>query len=306
MKQQSRRTFIKLAAASSALFATGTTKALVTPTLLRRPIPKSGELIPAIGMGTWVTFNVGDNISLRDQRTDVLKTFFDLGGGMIDSSPMYGSAEDVMGYSLAKLSNTQGMLSATKIWTSSKDEGRSQINDSFRLWGLKKFDLFQVHKLLNWEEHLDTLRERRAAGQIRYIGITTSHGSRHSEMARTMETQDIDFVQFTYNVEDRDAEDRLLPLAADKGIAVIINRPFQRGTLTNRFEGKPLPTWASEYGITSWAQYLLKFVVSHPAVTCAIPATSKVEHMKENMNVLQTRLPDIKDRQRMLDYVQSL
>jgi len=306
MKQQSRRTFIKLAAASSALFATGTTKALATPTLLRRPIPKSGELIPAIGMGTWVTFNVGDNISLRDQRTDVLKTFFDLGGGMIDSSPMYGSARDVMGYSLAKLSNTQGMLSATKIWTSSKDEGRSQINDSFRLWGLKKFDLFQVHKLLNWEEHLDTLRERRAAGQIRYIGITTSHGSRHSEMARTMETQDIDFVQFTYNVEDRDAEDRLLPLAADKGIAVIINRPFQRGTLTNRFEGKPLPTWASEYGITSWAQYLLKFVVSHPAVTCAIPATSKVEHMKENMNVLQTRLPDIKDRQRMLDYVQSL
>jgi len=306
MKQQSRRTFIKLAAASSALFATGTTKALATPTLLRRPIPKSGELIPAIGMGTWVTFNVGDNISLRDQRTDVLKTFFDLGGGMIDSSPMYGSAEDVMGYSLAKLSNTQGMLSATKIWTSSKDEGRSQINDSFRLWGLKKFDLFQVHKLLNWEEHLDTLRERRAAGQIRYIGITTSHGSRHSEMARTMETQDIDFVQFTYNVEDRDAEDRLLPLAADKGIAVIINRPFQRGTLTSRFEGKPLPTWASEYGITSWAQYLLKFVVSHPAVTCAIPATSKVEHMKENMNVLQTRLPDIKDRQRMLDYVQSL
>ena len=305
MKQQSRRTFIKLAAASSALFATGTTKALATPTLLRRPIPKSGELIPAIGMGTWITFNVDDNILLRDQRTEVLKTFFDLGGGMINSSPMNGSAEDVMGYSLAKLSNTQGMLSATKVWTSLKDEGRSQIDDSFHLWGLKKFDLFQVHNLLNWEEHLDTLRERRAAGQIRYIGITTSHGSRHSEMARIMETQDIDFVQFTYNVEDRDAEDHLLPLAADKGIAVIINRPFKRGTLTNRFEGKPLPAWASEYGITSWVQYLLKFVVSHPAVTCAIPATSKVEHMKENMNVLQTHLPDIKDRQRMLDYVQS-
>lgn len=256
-------------------------------------------------MGTWITFNVDDNILLRDQRTEVLKTFFDLGGGMIDSSPMYGSVEDIMGYSLAKLSNTQGMLSATKVWTSLKDEGRSQIDDSFHLWGLKKFDLFQVHNLLNWEEHLDTLRERRAAGQIRYIGITTSHGSRHSEMARIMETQDIDFVQFTYNVEDRDAEDHLLPLADDKGIAVIINRPFQRGTLTNRFEGKPLPAWASEYGITSWAQYLLKFVVSHPAVTCAIPATSKVEHMKKNMNVLQTHLPDIKDRQRMLDYVQS-
>ena len=256
-------------------------------------------------MGTWITFNVDDNILLRDQRTEVLKTFFDLGGGMINSSPMNGSAEDVMGYSLAKLSNTQGMLSATKVWTSLKDEGRSQIDDSFHLWGLKKFDLFQVHNLLNWEEHLDTLRERRAAGQIRYIGITTSHGSRHSEMARIMELQDIDFVQFTYNVEDRDAEDHLLPLADDKGIAVIINRPFQRGTLTNRFEGKPLTAWASEYGITSWVQYLLKFVVSHPAVTCAIPATSKVEHMKENMNVLQTHLPDIKDRQRMLDYVQS-
>ena len=145
-------------------------------------------------MGTWITFNVDDNILLRDQRTEVLKTFFDLGGDMIDSSPMYGSVEDIMGYSLAKLSNTQGMLSATKVWTSLKDEGRSQIDDSFYLWGLKKFDLFQVHNLLNWEEHLDTLRERRAAGQIRYIGITTSHGSRHSEMARIMELQDIDFV----------------------------------------------------------------------------------------------------------------
>jgi len=306
MKNHSRRTFIKLAAASSAFLATGTTNALSTPTLLRKPIPKSGEFIPAIGMGTWITFNVGDNISLRDERTEVLRTFFDLGGGMIDSSPMYGSAEDVMGYSLAKLSNTQGMFSATKVWTSSKDEGRTQIDDSFRLWGLKKFDLFQVHNLLNWEDHLATLRERRAAGHIRYIGITTSHGSRHPEMARIMETQDIDFVQFTYNVEDRGAEDRLLPLAADKGIAVIINRPFQRGALIDRLEGKPLPAWASEYGITSWAQYLLKFIVSHPAVTCAIPATSKVEHMKENMNVLQTRLPDIKDRGRMLDYVQSL
>ncbi len=306
MKLHSRRTFMKLAAASSALLAAGAKPSLSSSSLLRRVIPKSGEHIPAIGMGTWITFNVGDNLSLRDQRTEVLKTFFDLGGGMIDSSPMYGSAEDVLGYSLGRLSNTDGLFSATKVWTPSKDTGAAQVDDSFRLWGLKKFDLFHVHNLLNWEDHLAMLRARQAAGHIRYIGITTSHGSRHHEMARIMKTQDIDFVQFTYNVEDRDAENHLLPLAADKGIAVIINRPFQRGALIDRLDGKPLPAWAAEYEITSWAQYLLKFVVSHPSVTCAIPATSKVEHMRENMNVLQSPLPDIKDRQRMLDYIQSL
>lgn len=306
MKTHTRRNFIKLATASSVALATGSGPAFSSNSVHRKPIPKSGEMIPAIGMGTWITFNVGGNIALRDHRTKVLKTFFDLGGGMIDSSPMYGSAEDVLGYGLSRLSNTSGMFSATKVWTPSSAQGHDQIDTSFRLWGIKKFDLFQVHNLVNWEDHLNTLRERKAAGQIRYIGITTSHGSRHREMAHIMKTQDIDFIQFTYNVEDRDAEELLLPLAAEKGIATIINRPFQRGSLIDRLDGKPLPTWASDYDIKTWAQYLLKFVISHPAVTCAIPATSKIDHMRENMEVLQTRLPDSKGRQRLLEYVQSL
>ena len=197
------------------------------PAPLMRPIPKSGERIPAVGMGTWITFNVGQNTALRDQRTEVLRTFFDMGGGMVDSSPMYGSAEDVMGYCLERLPSTKGLFSATKVWTPSDSEGVEQVADSMRLWGLNKFDLFQVHNLVNWENHLAMLRERKQQGDIRYIGITTSHGGRHDEMLRIMNTKDIDFVQFTYNLLDRDAEQRLLPLAAERDIEAETARLIQ-------------------------------------------------------------------------------
>jgi len=273
---------------------------------LTRPIPRTGERIPAIGMGTWITFNVGPSQTLRDQRTEVLRRFFAHGGGMIDSSPMYGSAESVLGYGFERLATTEGLFSATKVWTGSDAEGREQVADSFRLWGVPQFDLFQVHNLVNWEAHLPMLAERKAAGRIRYLGLTTSHGSRHDEMLDLMRRDDIDFVQFTYNIADRWAEERLLPMAADRGIAVIVNRPFRRGALPERLRGEPLPGWAADYGIENWPQFLLKFIISHPAVTCAIPATSQVAHMEENMRALKGPLPEPSMRRRMVDYVENL
>lgn len=296
-----RRTALGMIMMGSASLAVPGLLQANTSARLTRPIPKSGEMIPTVGMGTWITFNVGPNPVLRDQRTEVLAKFLDMGGGMIDSSPMYGSAEDVLGYGFNKLGTTKGAFSATKVWTPSDTEGVEQVADSMRLWGINKFDLFQVHNLVNWENHLAMLRERKQQGDIRYIGITTSHGGRHDEMLKIMKSEDIDFVQFTYNITDREAERRLLPAAADAGIATIINRPYRRGGLISATAGKPLPGWISEIGITSWAQYLLTFVISHPGVTCAIPATSKVDHLIENMDRMTAHMPDQKTRQRMIE-----
>jgi diketogulonate reductase-like aldo/keto reductase len=299
-----RRRFLSALTAGSALtLLPGALYAADKP--LTKPIPASGEPLPVIGMGTWITFNVGDDSAARNARTEVLNTFLKLGGGMVDSSPMYGSAEAVMGYALQRLGKPQkAMFSATKVWT--PFAGEQQINDSFRLWGIEQFDLFQIHNLVNWQDHLQTLLALKQAGKIRYIGITTSHGRRHAELEEIMRTQPIDFVQLTYNVLDREVEQRLLPTAQEKGIAVIANRPFQGGRLFERFAGKPLPAWAEEIGCANWAQYFLKFVVSHPALTCAIPATSQVAHMEENMGAGHGRLPDQATRMRMLSYLQSL
>ena len=274
--------------------------------MITRPIPATGERIPAVGMGTWITFNVGQNTDLRRQRLEVLRTFFEMGGGMIDSSPMYGTAEDVVGWCLRRLENTAGLVSATKVWTPWGEDGREQMAAARALWGLETFDVMQVHNLVDWEEHLETLLQAKAEGRIRYVGITTSHGSRHGEMLRIMRDQPIDFVQFTYNVVDREAEDRLLPLAAERGLGVIVNRPFRRKALIRQVEDKPLPDWAGEIDCRNWPQFLLKFIIGHPAVTCAIPATSRVDHMRENMGALYGRLPDAELRRRMVRYVESL
>ncbi len=271
-----------------------------------RAIPSSGEQIPAVGMGSWITFNVGPIPALRDARVNVLQTFFDMGGGMVDSSPMYGTSEEVIGYCLGKIENDKSLFSATKVWTVSRDMGIRQMEQSEKLWGLKKFDLMQIHNLLDWDAHIKTLVKWKAEGRIRYIGITTSHGRRHDEFEKLMKSLPLDFVQFTYNILDREAEARLLPLAAEKGIAVICNRPFQRGALFDKFQRHPLPTWAQDIDCANWAQFLLKFIISHPAVTCAIPATSRVDHMTENMGALKGRLPDTKTRERMVAYVESL
>lgn len=274
--------------------------------VLSRAIPKTGERLPVIGMGTWITFNVGNDTALRAGRAKVLETFFERGGGMVDSSPMYGSSEAVIGHCLGRLADKGSLFSATKVWTPFKWLGVRQMEESERLWGTRRFDLMQVHNLLDWDAHLETLQAWKAEGRIRYTGVTTSHGSRHEEMAEIMTGQPIDFVQFTYNILDREAEDRLLPLAAERGLGVIVNRPFQGGALFDRFAQHPLPGWAAEIDCANWAQLFLKFAVSHPAVTCAIPATSRVDHMRENMGACYGRLPDAAMRARMIRHVESL
>ncbi len=303
----SRRAFLTgLAGAGISALAWPRVGFSATAPLLTKPIPKTGERLPVIGMGSWITMNVGSDTYLRRQRTQVVNTFFERGGGMIDSSPMCGSSEEVIGHTLSQLDQPKGLFSATKVWTQTRFMGERQITNSFDLWGIQKFDLFQIHNLVDWETHLQTLLALKAQGRIRYIGITTSHGRKHRHFAEIMRTQPIDFVQFTYNVRDREAEDELLLLAAERKLAVIINRPFQRGGLFDAYGGKPLPAWAAEIGCQNWAQFFLKFVVSHPAVTCAIPATSRVDHMIENMGAGQGPMPDAAMRTRMADYVESL
>jgi diketogulonate reductase-like aldo/keto reductase len=271
-----------------------------------KPIPSTGEPLPAIGMGSWITFDVGDDKEARAERVKVLQAFFDGGGAVVDSSPMYLSSQEVIGHCLAQISDKRSLFSATKVWILGKQLGIGQMEGSQNLWGVDRFDLLQIHNMLDWETHLETLLEWKAQGRVRYVGITTSHGRRHEDMEAVMKSQPFDFVQFTYNILDREAEDRLLPLAAERGIAVIVNRPFRRGDLIDRFGGKPLPAWAEEIGCANWAQFLLKFAVSHPAVTCAIPATSRVDHMQENMGAALGPLPDAAMRGRMIGYVESL
>jgi diketogulonate reductase-like aldo/keto reductase len=300
----SRRTFLAMLGATSAL-GPRSAHAAAGP-ILTRAIPATGERVPVIGMGTWITFNVGDDEGLRAQRAEVVRTFFEQGGTVIDSSPMYGTSEAVIGHCLARIGHEGPLFAATKVWTPLKWFGSGQMAESRELWGVPRFDLMQVHNLLSWEGHLETLLEDRAAGRIRYIGITTSHGRRHDEFEQIMTDAPLDFVQFTYNILDRAAEARLLPLAAERGQAVLINRPFRQKELFRLFGQHPLPEWAGEIDCANWAQFFLKFVVSHPAVTCAIPATSRVDHMAENMGALYGRLPDQAMRARMVRYVESL
>jgi len=265
-------------------------------------IPSTGEHIPAIGMGSWITFDVGDNDKLRLQRRQVLETFFNHGGTVIDSSPMYGSSEAVIGEALKNIRHKKKIFAATKVWILGKKSGIQQMELSKNLWGVSSFDLMQIHNMLDWETHWETLQEWKASGRIRYIGITTSHGRRHDDLANAMKRIPFDFVQFTYNLKYREVEQRLLPLAQDRGIAVIINRPFDGGHLFDRLRSRPLPTFAAEFGCQSWAEYFLKFIVSHPAVTCAIPATSRVDHMVENMSAGFGLLPDAGMRHRMIQF----
>ncbi|WP_213161721.1 aldo/keto reductase [Kaustia mangrovi] len=270
-----------------------------------RTIPATGEALPAIGMGSWITFNVGEDPALRAERTKVLEAFFARGGTFIDSSPMYGSSEAVIGHCLDALDRPP-TFAATKVWTWLTMNGPDQMETSRGLWGVDRFDLMQIHNLLSWEGHLETLREDKAEGRIRYIGMTTSHGRRHDELEAIMESEALDFVQLTYNVADRWAEERLLPLAAERGIAVIVNRPFRGGGLFDALARFPLPGWADEIEAANWAQIFLKFIVSHPAVTCAIPATSRVDHMHENMGALTDALPDAGLRRRMIRDIEAL
>lgn len=274
--------------------------------LTTRVIPKSKEALPLVGLGTWITFNVGDDPVLMDECAAVIAAFFEGGGRMIDSSPMYGSSQPTIGYGLRKLGHPKRLFSAEKVWISDPGEGAAQIEASKEYWGVEKFDLMQVHNLVSWEAHLPALFDMKAAGRLRYVGITTSEGRRHREIEQVMATRPIDFVQVTYNILDREAEERILPLAQEKGIAVIVNRPFRQGDLIRQVEDEPLPAWIAETGARSWAQFLLKFIISQPAVTCAIPATTRVDHVRENLEAARGILPDEKLRRRMAAYVEAL
>ena len=273
---------------------------------ITKAIPSTGESVPVIGMGSWLTFDVGDDLAARNARLKVLQTFFDQGGAVIDSSPMYGSSQEVIGYCLERISNKSKLFAATKVWMYGRKLGVMQMHSAEKLWNVSQFDLMQIHNMLDWETHLESLKAMKADGRIRYIGITTSHGRRHKELEQALLKEKFDFVQLTYNVLDREVEQRLLPIAKEKGIAVIVNRPFQRSGLFDYVAGKPLPVWAAEYECRNWAQFFLKYIVSHPAVTCAIPATSRVDHMLENMGAGYGRLPDGKFRARMAQYMNDI
>ena len=273
---------------------------------ITRKIPSSGEAIPMVGLGTWITFNVGNDGVARDACTEVMRAFFAAGGRMIDSSPMYGSSQDVIGFGVRKIGKLDALFSADKVWISSPARGPAQIEASRQRWGVSRFDLLQVHNLLSWETHLPTLLRMKAEGRVRYVGITTSEGRRHRDVERIMASQPIDFVQVTYNVLDREVEARILPLARERSIGVIVNRPFREGALIRQVRRSPLPTWAAEIGCGSWAQFLLKFIIAHPDITCAIPATGNIAHVQENMGVARGILPESAMRKRMAEYVEAL
>jgi diketogulonate reductase-like aldo/keto reductase len=274
--------------------------------ILTRSVRSTGEILPVIGLGSWITFNVGDDPVARAACTEVMRQFFVLQGRLIDSSPMYGSSQQVIGSGLQQLGMPPQLFAADKVWISPGARGPAQIESSRRLWRIPHFDLLQVHNLLAWEEHLPTLFAMKAAGRLRHVGITTSEGRRHDEVERIMRSQPIDFVQITYNILDREVEARILPLAQERGIAVIANRPFRQGALIRAVARHPLPNWAGEIECANWAQFLLKFIVSHPTITCAIPATSSVAHLRENMGAGYGRLPDAAMRRRMIAYVERL
>lgn len=263
-----------------------------------RAIPSSGETLPVIGLGTWQTFDVGTGAE-RASRQQVLQRFAELGGRVVDSSPMYGRAEAVVGELAAELGLRDRLFLATKVWTRGREAGVAQMEASRRHLGAKVVDLMQVHNLVDWRTHLTTLRDWKQAGRIRYLGVTHYTASAHGELESVIRTEPLDFVQLNYSLAERDAERRLLPLAADRGVAVLVNRPFAEGGLFRRVRGRAVPPWAAEIGCRTWAQLFLKWIVAQPAVTCVIPATSRREHLEDNMQAGLDPLPDAPTRQRI-------
>lgn len=276
------------------------------PDILKRPIPRSGELLPAIGVGTWQTFDVGPADPARAELKEVLRLLAEGGGKVIDSSPMYGEAERVVGDLASELGIRDRLFYATKVWTSGREAGIRQMETSLRLMRTRRIDLMQVHNLLDLSTHLGTLRDWKAAGKIRYLGITHYHSGAYADLERLIRTKDYDFVQFNYSMAEREAETRLLPLCADTGTAVLVNRPFSHANLFGKVAGKPLPPWAAEFDCASWAQFFLKFILAHPAVTCAIPGMRRVTHLKDNLQAGIGRLPDPATRRRMVEYLERL
>lgn len=274
--------------------------------MLSRSIPSSGEKLPVIGLGTWQAFDVGSSETDRKPLEDVLRAFVRAGGRVVDSSPMYGHAEEVIGDLSAKLGIRDSLFLATKVWTRGKEAGVQSMERSFARLRTKTIDLMQVHNLVDVGTQLATMREWKAQARIRYIGVTHYTDSAFGEVGAVLSREKLDFVQINYSIGERKADERILPLAQQRGIAVIANRPFGGGDLFGRVRGKPLPDFAKEIDCQSWAQFFLKWIVTHPAITCAIPATNNVQHLEDNMRAGTGRMPDAKMRARMVDYITRL
>jgi aryl-alcohol dehydrogenase-like predicted oxidoreductase len=307
--EMSRREAARLLAQSAAgLVLAGTGKANQTSPreMLTRAIPSSGEKIPVIGLGTWQVFDVGPDAKERQPLEEVLARFVTLGGRVVDSSPMYGRAEQVIGEIAARLKLRSALFLATKVWTTGKEQGIASMEKSLAKLQTDRIDLMQVHNLVDARTQLATLRDWKEQGRIRYLGITHYNSSAYPEVAKLLRTEKVDFVQINYSLGEREAEKEILPLARERGVAVLINRPFGGGDLFSRLRQKPLPDWAGEFDCHSWAQFLLKWIVAHPAVTCAIPATGNVRHLEDNMQAGLGRLPDAKLRSRMVDAIAQL
>ncbi len=274
--------------------------ARAAPGILLRPIPSTGETIPAVGLGTWRTFDVGAAPARRRPLREVLQRFVELGGRVVDSSPMYGTAEAVIGDLAAELGFAERLFLATKVWTRGREAGVAQMEQSLRRLRVRRLDLIQVHNLLDWRTHLGTLRAWKEAGRVRYLGVTHYTAAAYDELERVLRSEPLDVVQVNYSPVEREAERRILPLARERGVAVLVNRPFAEGALFARVRGRPLPAWAEALGCTSWAQVVLKWILAHPAVTCVIPATSRLQHLADNMQAGAGALPDAAARERLV------
>jgi len=272
---------------------------------LKRTVPSTGEKLTAVGVGTWQTFDVGESNSDREPLQGVLKTLIEKGGTVIDSSPMYGRSEKVVGDVSTELGLNNKLFIATKVWTNGEEEGIRQMNNSFSLLQRKKIDLMQVHNLVDWQTHLKTLQKWKGEGKVRHVGITHYTEGAYSSIEQILKNQSLDFLQINYSLVSRKAEERLFPLAAEKKVAVIINQPFEEGDLFNTVRGKQLPEWAKEFDCNSWAQFFLKFILSNPTVTCVIPGTSKPHHMLDNMGAAFGKLPSEKHRLQMVKFINS-
>ncbi len=268
--------------------------------VIRRPIPSSGELVPVMGMGTSRTFDTAGDAQSLVKLSEVMRAFFEGQGTTIDSSPMYGSAEARVGDVLRNMEQAPKPFAATKVWTTGREPGIAQMKESARRMNVEVLDLIAVHNLKDWKTQLATLKQWKEEGKVRYIGITTSHGRYHDDLLQIIRSEPLDFVQFSYNIEDRVAEKELLPVAADRGIATMINRPYQRGSLFTKSRGRELPVLAADLNCSSWGQFYLKFIIGHPAVSCIIPATAKVSHMLDNMQANFGAVPDAAQREEML------
>lgn len=303
-----RRQAVKILAAlgAAALGGAPLNTAAQPPVLLKRPIPRSGEWIPAVGLGTSRTFDVGSSAAERASPKEVLRQFVELGGSLVDSSPMYGEAEAVTGDLAAELKVQGRLFMATKVWTSGRDAGIRQMEQSFIRMRVPRMDLMQIHNLLDLETHARTLQQWKQAGKIRYTGVTHYHEGAYRDLERIIARREFDFVQFNYSIVEREAEARLLPLALDTGTAVIVNRPFARANVFQRVRGKTVPDWAAEFDCRTWGQFFLKYILAHPAVTCVIPATGKPQHLADNMGAGLGRLPDAAARKRMVQLIESL